>query len=59
MNIYLYTHSQQHTGFCKFCMRLYHWHYGYVQEYAPIGIQIAVDIDLIETKESVHTKSFV
>ena len=36
-------------------MKLNHWHYGHVQEYAPIGIQIAADINLIETKELVHT----
>ena len=40
---------------CKFCMRLDHWHHGHVQQYAPIGIQIAAYINLIETKESVHT----
>ena len=42
--------------FGKLCMRLNHWHYGHVQQYAPIGIQIAAATNLIETKESVHTK---
>ena len=47
----------QYTVFCKCCMRLNHWHYGHVQQYAPIGIPIVADINLIETKESVHTKT--
>ena len=28
-----------------------------LQQYAPISIQIAADINLIKTKESVHTKT--
>ena len=28
-----------------------------MQQYAPIGIQIAADINLIDTKESVHIKT--
>ena len=40
-------------------MRLDHWRYGHVQQYAPIGIQIAADISFIETKESVHTKAWL
>ena len=50
INIYLYL------VFYKFCIRLNPWHYDYVQQYVPISIQIAADINLIETKESVHTK---
>ena len=57
MNVYKHTHFYQHTVFCKFCMRINHWHYGHVQDYAPIDILIATDINLIETKESVHTKA--
>ena len=40
-------------------MRLNHCHHGHVQPYEPIGIQIAADINLIETKESVHTKALL
>ena len=57
MNIYLHMHFYQHTVIGKFCMRLNHWHNGHVQQYASIGIQIAADTNLIETKEAVHTKA--